>query len=137
MSTEIVIADDQELMRLSFRMVIDSQQDLKVTGEAADGREAVTAAMRLHPNIVLMDIRMPELDGVRATAEIMAADPGARVILVTTFDQDDCLEAGRRAGAAGFLLKGVAPGELLATIRAVASGESAFPEPTARAPLSC
>ena len=137
MSTEIVIADDQELMRLSFRMVIDSQEDLKVTGEAADGREAVAAAMSLRPHVMLMDIRMPGLDGVQATAQIMAADPSARVILVTTFDQDDCLEAGRRAGAAGFLLKGVAPGELLAVIRAVARGASAFPKPSARASLPC
>jgi DNA-binding NarL/FixJ family response regulator len=120
MSTEIVIVDDQELMRLSFRMVIDSQQDLRVTGEAADGREAVAMAATLRPHVILMDVRMPGLDGIQATADIMAVDPEARIILVTTFDLDDYLGAGRRAGAAGFLLKDVAPAELLAAIRLVA-----------------
>jgi DNA-binding NarL/FixJ family response regulator len=132
MRTEVVIVDDQELMRLSFRMVIDSQPDLKVTGEAADGREAVAVAAKLRPDVMLMDIRMPELDGVQATAEIMASDPDARILLVTTFDLDDYLGAGRRAGAAGFLLKDAAPGELLAAIRAVAAGQTVFPDPAPR-----
>jgi DNA-binding NarL/FixJ family response regulator len=127
MSTEIVIVDDQELMRLSFRLVLDSQPDLRVTGEAADGLAAIAAAIKLRPDVMLMDVRMPALDGVQATERIMAADPEARIVLVTTFDLDGYLEAGRRAGACGFLLKDTAPAQLLAAIRAVAAGGTAFP----------
>jgi DNA-binding NarL/FixJ family response regulator len=127
MSSEVVIVDDQELMRLSFRLVIDSQPDLRVTGEAADGMAAIAAAIKLRPDVMLMDVRMPALDGVQATQRIMAADPDARILLVTTFDLDGYLEAGRRAGACGFLLKDTAPAQLLAAIRAVAGGATAFP----------
>jgi DNA-binding NarL/FixJ family response regulator len=130
-STEIVIVDDQELMRLSFRLVIDSQPDLRVTGEAADGLAAIAAAIKLRPDVMIMDVRMPALDGVQATERIIAADPEARIVLVTTFDLDGYLEAGRRAGACGFLLKDTAPAQLLAAIRAVAGGATAFPSPTA------
>jgi DNA-binding NarL/FixJ family response regulator len=132
MSTEIVIVDDQELMRLSFRLVIDSQPDLRVTGEAADGLGAIAAAIKLRPDVMLMDVRMHALDGVQATERIMAADPEARIVLVTTFDLDGYLEAGRRAGACGFLLKDTAPAQLLAAIRAVAAGATAFPAALAR-----
>jgi DNA-binding NarL/FixJ family response regulator len=131
MSTEIVIVDDQELMRLSFRLVIDSQRDLRVTGEAADGLAAIAAAIKLRPDVMLMDVRMPALDGVQATERIMAADPDARIVLVTTFDLDGYLEAGRRAGACGFLLKDAAPAQLLAAIRTVAAGGTAFPSAAA------
>jgi DNA-binding NarL/FixJ family response regulator len=131
MSTEIVIVDDQELMRLSFRLVLDSQPDLRVTGEAADGLAAIAAAIKLRPDVMLMDVRMPALDGVQATQRIMAADPEARIVLVTTFDLDGYLEAGRRAGACGFLLKDTAPAQLLAAIRAVAAGGTAFPSAAA------
>jgi DNA-binding NarL/FixJ family response regulator len=131
MSTEIVIVDDQELMRLSFRLVLDSQPDLRVTGEAADGLAAIAAAIKLRPDVMLMDVRMPALDGVQATERIMAADPEARIVLVTTFDLDGYLEAGRRAGACGFLLKDTAPAQLLAAIRAVAAGGTAFPSAAA------
>ena len=127
MRTEIVIVDDQELMRLSFRLVLDSQPDLRVTGEAGCGREAIELARRLRPHVMLMDVRMPEIDGVQATREIMAADPDARIILVTTFDLDDYLRPGISAGARGFLLKDAAPSRLLATIRAVAAGETVLP----------
>ena len=126
MSTEVVIVDDQELMRLSFRLVIDSQPDLRVTGEAADGRAAMQVASRLRPDVMLMDVRMPGLDGVQATARIMEADPEARIILVTTFDYDEYVLAARRAGARGFLLKDAAPAQLLAAIRAVTAGETVF-----------
>jgi DNA-binding NarL/FixJ family response regulator len=132
MSTEIVIVDDQELMRLSFRLVLDSQPDLRVTGEAADGLAAIAAAIKLRPDVMLMDVRMPALDGVQATERIMAADPQARIVLVTTFDLDGYLEAGRRAGACGFLLKDTAPAQLLAAIRAVAGGATAFPAALAK-----
>jgi DNA-binding NarL/FixJ family response regulator len=131
LSTEIVIVDDQELMRLSFRLVIDSQPDLRVTGEAADGLAAIAAAIKLRPDVMIMDVRMPALDGVQATERIIAADPEARIVLVTTFDLDGYLEAGRRAGACGFLLKDTAPAQLLAAIRAVAGGATAFPSPSA------
>jgi DNA-binding NarL/FixJ family response regulator len=131
MSTEIVIVDDQELMRLSFRLVLDSQPDLRVTGEAADGLAAIAAAIKLRPDVMLMDVRMPALDGVQATQRIMAADPEARIVLVTTFDLDGYLEAGRRAGACGFLLKDTAPAQLLAAIRTVAAGGTAFPSAAA------
>ncbi len=127
MATEIVIVDDQELMRLSFRLVLDSQPDLRVTGEAANGLEAVVAARRLRPDVMLMDVRMPELDGIRATQEIMALDPDARIILVTTFDLGDYLPAAIAAGARGFLLKDATPERLLAGVRAVAAGETVLP----------
>jgi DNA-binding NarL/FixJ family response regulator len=118
-------------MRLSFRLVLDSQPDLRVTGEAADGLAAIAAAIKLRPDVMLMDVRMPALDGVQATERIMAADPEARIVLVTTFDLDGYLEAGRRAGACGFLLKDTAPAQLLAAIRAVAAGGTAFPSAAA------
>ena len=123
MATEIVIVDDQELMRLGFRMVLDSQPDLRVTGEAADGEEAVRVAMRLRPDIVLMDVRMPHLDGIQATERLVAADPDVRVLLVTTFDREDYRESGVRAGAWGLLLKDVPSDGLIAAVRAIAAGE--------------
>jgi DNA-binding NarL/FixJ family response regulator len=128
-ATEVVIVDDQELMRLGFRLVLDSQPDLRVTGEAADGRAAIELARRLRPDVILMDIRMPELDGIRASREILAADPGARIILVTTFELDEHLDAGRAAGVHGFLLKDVAPGRLLEAVRLVAAGGTFGPPP--------
>lgn len=122
MATRIVLADDQELARTGLRMVIDSQPDLVVVGEAATGREAVAAMGELSPDVLLMDIRMPEMDGVQAAAAIVAADPDARVILITTFDLDEYAHAGRLAGARGTLLKDTPPAELLAAIRAAAAG---------------
>src|ERR1700748_3236847 len=111
MTTEIIIADDQELVRLGYRMVINSQSDLKVTGEAGDGAQAITAARVLRPDVILMDIRMPHVDGVLAARQIVREEPGAKVILVTTFDLDDYLEAGLKAGVRGFLLKDATPAE--------------------------
>ena len=127
MPTEIVLVDDQELMRLSFRLVLESQPDLRVTGEAASGREAVGLARTLRPDVMVMDVRMPELDGIQAAREILAADPGARIVLVTTFDLDDYRQAGLDAGVRGFLLKDAAPARLLQVIRAVAAGETVAP----------
>jgi DNA-binding NarL/FixJ family response regulator len=124
MSTGILLADDQELMRMAFRMVIDSQPDLAVVGEAANGREAIAAAERLAPDVVLMDVRMPELDGVQATRAIVASGSAARVIILTTFDLDEYVYAALRAGASGFLLKDTQPAELLSAIRAVAAGDA-------------
>ena len=126
-ATEIIIVDDQELMRLGFRLVIDSQPDLKVTGEACGGAEAIVAARVLRPDVVLMDVRMPDVDGVRAAQQIVDEDPVVRIILITTFDIDDYVETGLRAGVRGFLLKDATPARLLATIRAVAAGELILP----------
>jgi DNA-binding NarL/FixJ family response regulator len=131
MPTEILVVDDQELVRLGFRMVINSQPDLKVIGEAADGAQAITAARVLRPDLILMDIRMPELDGLQAARRITGEEPGAKIILITTFgyDYDDYLEAGLQAGVRGFLLKDATPAQLLAAIRAVKAGELVLPAP--------
>ena len=131
MATEIVVVDDQELMRLSFRMVIDSQPDLTVTGEAGDGAEAITAARALRPDVMLMDLRMPDLDGLQAARQIIREAPEARIILMTTFHIGDYVEAGLRAGVRGFLPKGSTPVQLLTAIRAVVAGAFVLP---ARAP---
>jgi DNA-binding NarL/FixJ family response regulator len=124
MTIGVLLADDQELMRMGFRMVIESQADMAVVGEAATGREAVTATERTAPDVVLMDVRMPELDGVEATRLITAANSAARIIILTTFDLDEYVYAGLRAGASGFLLKDAPPGELLSAIRSVANGDA-------------
>jgi DNA-binding NarL/FixJ family response regulator len=124
MTTAILLADDQELMRMGFRMVIDSQPDLEVVGEAANGREAVDAARRLMPDVILMDVRMPDCDGVQATRTIVESGAASRIIILTTFDLDEYVYAALRAGASGFLLKDAQPAELLAAIRAVASGDA-------------
>jgi len=109
---------------MGFRMVIDSQPDLVIVGEAVNGHEAIAAVAELAPDIVLMDVRMPELDGIEATRRIVAAEPRSRIIILTTFDLDEHTYAALRAGASGFLLKDAPPAELLAAIRAVASGDS-------------
>jgi DNA-binding NarL/FixJ family response regulator len=131
MPTEILVVDDQELMRLGFRMVINSQSDLKVIGEAADGAQAITAARVLRPDLILMDIRMRDVDGLQAARQIIADEPGAKIILITTFGYvyGDYLEAGLQAGVRGFLLKDATPVQLLAAIRAVRAGELVLPAP--------
>jgi len=127
MATEIIIVDDQELVRLGLRMVINSQSDLKVTGEAGDGAQAITAARVLRPDVMVMDIRMPDVDGVLAARQIVREEPGAKIILITTFDLDDYVEAGLEAGVRGFLLKDATPAQLLAAIRGVKAGELVLP----------
>ncbi len=122
----VLIADDQQLVRAGFRVLVDSADDMEVVGEAANGREAVDIAGATHPDVVLMDIRMPEMNGIDATAEI-CNDPGletTRVLILKTFDIDDYVYAALRAGASGFLLKDTAPVELLAAIRVIAAGEA-------------
>jgi DNA-binding NarL/FixJ family response regulator len=136
MSTGILLADDQELMRMAFRMVIESQADLRIVGEAANGREAVEAAAKLSPDIVLMDVRMPELDGIEATRQIIEGDSSVRIIVLTTFDIDEYAYAALRAGASGFLLKDAPPAELLGAIRAVASGDAVIAPSVTRRLLS-
>lgn len=123
-SVRVLLVDDQALVRAGFRMVLDAQPDICVVGEAGDGVEAVALAGRLAPDIALMDIRMPRLDGVEATRRILAEHPETRVIVLTTFDLDEYVYAALGAGASGFLLKDAGPEELLAAIRAVHSGDA-------------
>jgi DNA-binding NarL/FixJ family response regulator len=134
--TRVLLADDQELMRMAFRMVIDTQPDMSIVGEACNGREAVAAAELLGPDVVLMDVRMPELDGVKATQQIVESASSARIIILTTFDLDEYVYAALRAGASGFLLKDTQPADLLSGIRAVASGDAVVAPSVTRRLLS-
>jgi DNA-binding NarL/FixJ family response regulator len=120
----VLLADDQPLLRRGFRMIIEEEADLTVTGEAADGAEAVERARHSPPDVVLMDIRMPGTDGIAATRRIIAANPAVRVLVLTTFDLDEYAFGALRAGASGFLLKDVRPAELVAAIRTVATGDA-------------
>jgi DNA-binding NarL/FixJ family response regulator len=126
MTVRVLIADDQALVRAGFKMILDAEDDLDVVGEAADGIEAVELTRRLKPDVVLMDIRMPQLDGIEATRRVIALDgtPPARVLILTTFDLDEYVYEALRAGASGFLLKDVPPEQLAAGIRIVAHGEA-------------
>jgi DNA-binding NarL/FixJ family response regulator len=125
-SLRVLLVDDQALVRSGFRMLVEAQPGMEVVGEAADGEQAVAEARRARPDVVLMDIRMPRMDGIEATRLITHADPplGCRVLLLTTYDLDEYVFRGLRAGASGFLLKDVAPEELLRAIGVVAAGES-------------
>ena len=120
----VLLADDQELLRTGFRMVLEAQEGIIVVGEAGDGDEAVVLTTRLDPDVVLMDVRMPGVDGIEATRRLVAAGARARVLILTTFDLDEYAFSGLRAGASGFLLKDVPPRELTAAIRAVAAGDA-------------
>ena len=120
----IVLADDQELLRMGFRLVLEAQPDLEVAGEAGDGEQAVELVAALDPDIVLMDVRMPTMDGVEATRRIVAQGARSRVIILTTFDLDEYAYSALRAGASGFLLKDAPPADLLSAIRAVARGDA-------------
>jgi DNA-binding NarL/FixJ family response regulator len=123
-TTRILLADDQPLLRMGFRMVLESQDDLVVVGEAGDGDEALRMTAELDPDIVLMDVRMPGMNGIEATSRIVGRGLRSRVIILTTFDLDEYAFAGLRAGASGFLLKDVPPVDLLSGIRAVATGDA-------------
>ncbi len=125
MTISVVIADDQALVRGGFRVLVDTAAGMAVVGEAGDGTEAVALARQHHPDVVLMDIRMPGQDGIEATRQIKEADDtaGVRVLILTTFDLDEYVYAALRAGASGFLLKDTSPEQLLEAIRVVASGE--------------
>jgi len=120
----ILIADDQELVRTGFRVVLDAEPDLEVGGEAADGLAALEATETLRPDVVLMDIRMPNLDGIEATRRIAAVDGSPRILILTTFDLDDYVYEALRAGASGFLLKDARAEELQQAVRMVASGDA-------------
>ena len=120
----VVLADDQALMRMGFRMVLEAEDDINVVGEASDGTAALAQAKALHPDVILMDVRMPGMNGIEATELIARECPSTRVLILTTFDLDEYAFAGLRAGASGFLLKDTRPTELAEAIRTVASGEA-------------
>ena len=124
MTIGVVLADDQALVRGGFRMILDNKDDLEVLGEAADGREAVALVERLKPDVVLMDVRMPDMDGLEATRRIIASGNPAHIIVLTTYDADEYVFAALRAGASGFMLKDVRPAELVDAIRVVAGGDA-------------
>jgi len=125
--TRVLVVDDQELVRAGLRTVLDHQDGIEVVGEAADGREAIAQAKRVHPDVVLMDLRMPVLDGVEATRALAGTSQGSpRVLVLTTFDLDEYVLAAIRAGASGFLLNDATPARLVTAIRAVAEGDSLF-----------
>lgn len=119
----VVLVDDQELMRVGFRMVLGAQPDIEVVGEAGDGAEAVQLAEQLRPDVMLMDVRMPVLDGVAATRQIVAAE-SSRVLVMTTFDLDEYVYSALRGGASGFLLKDTPPDHLVSGLRSVAAGDA-------------
>jgi DNA-binding NarL/FixJ family response regulator len=120
----VLIVDDDKLMRAGLRAVLSSDEGIEVVGEAGDGRTAIDSARRLAPDVVLMDVRMPEMDGITATREVLEAAQDCRVVIVTTFEEDDYVFGGLAAGASGFLLKRTGPEELIAAIHTVAGGEA-------------
>jgi DNA-binding NarL/FixJ family response regulator len=119
----VLLADDQELVRAGFRMILETQADIQVVGDADDGVQAVAATRRLQPDVVLMDIRMPNLDGLQATRQITAAGSASRVLILTTFDLDEYVYQALAAGASGFLLKNAPPEQLISAVRVVAAGD--------------
>ena len=120
----VLLADDQPLLRMGFRLILEGEEDLRIVGEASDGADAVRQVRELNPDVVLMDVRMPVLDGIEATRAITASGSCARIIILTTFDVDEYAFAGLQAGASAFLLKDVAPSELVSAVRVVASGDA-------------
>lgn len=127
----VLLADDQSLLRLGYRLILEAEYDIEVVGEAGDGADAVSMAVALRPDVILMDVQMPDMDGIAATAAIETLCPTTSVIILTTFDLDTYLHAGLRAGAKGFLLKDASPVALLSAIRAVADGDVVLaPRPT-------
>ena len=128
----VLLVDDQSLVRMGFRMILEAETDITVVGEAGDGAAAVSMTAALRPDVVLMDVRMPGVDGIDATAAITAAGGPARVLILTTYDLDRYVYAGLRAGASGFLLKDAPPADLLAAIRTVADGAAVLAPSTTR-----
>jgi DNA-binding NarL/FixJ family response regulator len=124
MTIRVLVADDQSMVRAGFRMLLADEQDIEVVAEAENGREAVEKTARFNPDVILMDIRMPELDGLQATRRILEEDTGARILILTTFDLDEYVYEALGAGASGFVLKDDSPEQLLAAIRTVAAGDA-------------
>jgi DNA-binding NarL/FixJ family response regulator len=124
MTVRVLVVDDQPLMRAAYQMTIRAEPDLEIVAEAADGLEAIELARRERPDVILMDVRMPRMDGVEATRALVAEDPSARILMLTTFDLDEYAIEALRAGASGFLLKDVRPEELAEAIRVVARGDA-------------
>jgi DNA-binding NarL/FixJ family response regulator len=124
MTIRVLVADDQSMVRAGFRMLLAGEEDIEVVAEASNGLEAVDKAARFHPGVILMDIRMPDLDGLQATRRILAADNAARILILTTFDLDEYVYEALRAGASGFVLKDDSPEQLIAAIRTVAGGDA-------------
>ena len=124
MTIRVVIADDQTLVRVGFRMILDARDDIEVVGEAGDGGEAIALVDALAPDVVLMDVRMPGVDGIVATRRIVASGSAARIVILTTYDVDEYVFAALRAGASGFMLKDVRPAELVEGVRVVARGDA-------------
>jgi DNA-binding NarL/FixJ family response regulator len=122
--TRVLIADDDDLMRAGLVELLSGEPEIEIVGEASTGREAVERARRVDPDVVLMDVRMPDLDGIGATLELTRAAPSARVLILTTFEQDDYVFGALRAGASGFLLKRTRPEELISAVRTIAAGDS-------------
>lgn len=120
----VLLVDDQPLLRMGFRLILEGEEDLEVVGEASDGAEAVRKVRELEPDVVLMDVRMPAMDGIEATRRITASPTNARIIILTTFDLDEYAFSGLQAGASAFLLKDAAPAELVQGVRLVASGDA-------------
>jgi len=120
----VLVADDQSMVRAGFRMLLSGEEDIDVVAEASNGLEAVEKAERFHPDVILMDIRMPELDGLEATRRILAMDNGARILVLTTFNLDEYVYEALRAGASGFVLKDDPPEQLIAAVRTVAAGDA-------------
>ena len=120
----VLLVDDQSLLRMGFRMVLEAEDDIEVVGEAADGASALSMVRAMKPDVVLMDVRMPGMDGSEASAKVVAEHPASRVLILTTFDLDEYAFAGLRAGASGFLLKDTRPADLAAAIRTVAAGDA-------------
>ncbi|SDD40889.1 response regulator [Rhodococcus tukisamuensis] len=136
MPITVLLVDDQELMRVGLTMVLDAQDDITVVGEAGDGAAAVAAAIRLEPDVVLMDVRMPVVDGIAATEQILESDCPSRVLVMTTFDLDEHALGALRAGASGFLLKDTPPEDLISAIRSVAAGDAVVSPKVTRRLLS-
>ena len=124
MTIQVLVVDDQSMVRAGFRMLLGDETDIEVVAEASNGLEAIAQVARFHPDVVLMDIRMPELDGLEATRRILATDASARVLILTTFNLDDYVYEALKAGASGFVLKDDPPEQLIAAVRTVAAGDA-------------